>query len=67
MRIERAIDEYLAWRELERDSTKRTIDSYRRILDKLADAYPEATWRHSAAVLGPSGYATFSERGRKKA
>ena len=43
MRIERAIDEYLAWRELERDSTKRTIDSYRRILNKLADAHPEAT------------------------
>jgi site-specific recombinase XerC len=42
MRIERAIDAYLGWRELERDSTPRTLDSYRRILDKLADLYPEA-------------------------
>ena len=42
MRIERAIDAYLDWRRLERDATPRSIDSYRRILWKLAEDYPEA-------------------------
>jgi site-specific recombinase XerC len=40
MRIERAIDAFLAWRELERDATPRSIDSYRRVLDKLAAPIP---------------------------
>jgi site-specific recombinase XerC len=52
MRIERAIDEYLAWRKLERDSTQRTIDSYRRILNKLADSYPEATLASFSGRVG---------------
>jgi integrase/recombinase XerC len=42
MRIERAIDAFLDWRRLERDATPRSIDSYRRILEKLAEDYPEA-------------------------
>jgi site-specific recombinase XerD len=42
MRIERAIDAFLDWRELERDATPRSLESYRRVLDKLATAYPEA-------------------------
>ena len=42
VRIERAIDAYLDWRRLERDATPRSIDSYRRILWKLAEDYPEA-------------------------
>src|SRR5437868_15420397 len=42
MRIERAIDAYLDWRRLERDATPRSIDSYRRILWKLAEDSPEA-------------------------
>ncbi len=42
MRIERAIDAYLAWRRLERDATPRSIDSYWRILVKLAEEHPEA-------------------------
>jgi integrase/recombinase XerD len=42
VRIERAIDAYLDWRRLERDATPRSIDSYWRILSKLADDYPEA-------------------------
>lgn len=42
MRIERAIDAYLDWRQLERDATLRSQDSYRRILNKLAEDYPEA-------------------------
>jgi integrase/recombinase XerC len=42
MRIERAIDAFLDWRRLERDATPRSIDSYRRILWKLAEDYPEA-------------------------
>jgi site-specific recombinase XerD len=42
MRIERAIDAYLDWRQLERDATPRSIESYRRILFKLAEEYPEA-------------------------
>jgi integrase len=42
MRIERAIDAFLDWRELERDATPRSLESYRRVLDKLAAAHPEA-------------------------
>src|SRR5262245_28247363 len=42
MRIERAIDAFLAWFELERDATPRTIASYWSVLRKLASAYPEA-------------------------
>jgi integrase/recombinase XerC len=41
MRIERAIDAFLDWRRLERDATPRSIDSYWRILWKLAEEYPE--------------------------
>jgi site-specific recombinase XerD len=41
VRIERAIDAYLDWRRIERDATPRSIDSYRRILWKLAEDYPE--------------------------
>jgi site-specific recombinase XerD len=41
VRIERAIDAYLDWRQLERDATRRSIESYRRILFKLAGDYPE--------------------------
>ena len=41
MRIERGIDAFLDWRRLGRDATKRSVDSYRRILDKLAEDYPE--------------------------
>ena len=41
MRIERAIDAFLDWRRLERDATPRSVDSYRRILWKLAEAHPE--------------------------
>src|SRR5262249_15062446 len=42
MRIERAIDAFLDWRRLERDATPRSVDSYWRILKKLAEDYPEA-------------------------
>jgi site-specific recombinase XerD len=42
VRIERGLDEFLDWRQLERDATPRSVDSYRRILWKLAEAYPEA-------------------------
>ena len=45
VRIERAIDAFLDWRQLERDATPRSIDSYRRILWKLAEAYPEVDAR----------------------
>ena len=41
MRIERAIDAFLDWRRIERDATPRSVDSYRRILFKLAEDYPE--------------------------
>jgi integrase/recombinase XerC len=41
MRIERAIDAFLDWRRLERNATPRSIDSYWRILWKLARDYPE--------------------------
>jgi site-specific recombinase XerD len=42
MRVERAIDAFLDWRQVERDATPRSLDSYRRILWKLAEDYPEA-------------------------
>jgi integrase/recombinase XerD len=42
VRIAPAIDAFLDWRQLERDATPRSIDSYRRILWKLASDYPEA-------------------------
>jgi site-specific recombinase XerD len=45
VRIERAIDAFIDWRQLERDATPRSIDSYRRILWKLAAEYPEADIR----------------------
>jgi site-specific recombinase XerD len=41
LRIERAIDAFLDWRQLERDATPRSVDSYRRILWKLASDFPE--------------------------
>jgi site-specific recombinase XerD len=41
LRIERAIDAFLDWRRIERDATPRSIDSYWRILAKLAEDYPE--------------------------
>ena len=41
MRVERAIDAFLDWRRLERDATPRSTDSYRRILWKLTEDYPE--------------------------
>ena len=41
MRIERAIDAFLDWRRLERDATPSSVESYRRILWKLAEDYPE--------------------------
>jgi hypothetical protein len=41
MRIERAIDGFLDWRRLERDAMPRSVDSYWRILWKLAQDYPE--------------------------
>jgi site-specific recombinase XerD len=43
VRVERAIDAFLDWRRLERDATKRSDDSYRRILEKLAEDYPEVS------------------------
>ncbi len=46
MRIERAIDAFLDWRQLERDATPRSLDSYQRILWKLARDFPEATFEH---------------------
>jgi site-specific recombinase XerD len=42
VRIERAIDAFLDWRRLERDAPPRSVDSYRRILWKLASDFPEA-------------------------
>jgi integrase len=41
VRVERAIEEFLEWRDLERDATPRSIDSYGRILWKLAADYPD--------------------------
>jgi len=41
VRIERAIDAFLDWRRIERDATPRSVDSYQRILFKLAEDYPE--------------------------
>jgi integrase/recombinase XerC len=43
VRVERAIDAFLDWRQVERDATPRSLDSYRRILWKLAEDYPDAS------------------------
>jgi site-specific recombinase XerD len=45
LRIERSIDAFLDWRQLEHDATPRSIDSYQRVLWKLAKEYPEADIR----------------------
>jgi site-specific recombinase XerD len=42
IRVERAIDAFLDWRQVERDAPPRSLDSYRRILWKLAEDYPDA-------------------------
>lgn len=46
MRVERAIDAFRDWRRLERDATPRSVESYRRILWKLAEDYPELDLGH---------------------
>jgi hypothetical protein len=43
VRIERAIDAFLDWRRLERDAPRSSIESYRRILWKLAEDYQRPT------------------------
>jgi hypothetical protein len=49
VRVERAIDAFLDWRQLERDATPRSLDSYRRI-DELAEALDRAAAsRHAQA------------------
>jgi integrase/recombinase XerD len=42
MRVGRAVDDFLAWRQVERDATPRSVASYWQILRKLVDAFPEA-------------------------
>lgn len=42
MRLERAIDRFLDQMRVERDWTPRTLDSYRRILNTLADDNPDS-------------------------
>jgi integrase/recombinase XerD len=39
VQIESATDAFLDWRRLERDATPRSVESYRRILDKLGEDY----------------------------
>jgi integrase/recombinase XerD len=58
MRVERAIDAYLDWRRLEQDATPRSIDSYRRILWKLAEDYPEV----ELSKLSTADLRTFLKR-----
>jgi integrase/recombinase XerC len=58
MRIERAVDAFLDWRQLERDATPRSVDSYRRILSKLAEDYPESR----IDELGTTDLRTFLKR-----
>ena len=62
MRIERAIDAFLDWRRIERDATPRSIDSYWRILVKLAEDYPEAP----IATLTTEDLRRFLNRWRQK-
>src|SRR3954471_3710327 len=60
VRVERAIDAYLDWRRIERDATRRSIDSYRRILWKLAEDYSEV----DIAALKTDDLRTFLNRWR---
>src|SRR4051812_34555368 len=62
MRIERAIDAFLDWRVVERDATPRSIDSYRRILWKLAEDYPDV----DVAALTTADLRAFLSRWRKR-
>ncbi len=43
MRLDRAVDRFLDFRQLERDSPESSLASYRWVLDKLIDRHPEAT------------------------
>jgi hypothetical protein len=52
--LEEAFYAFLDWRDIERDATPRSLDSYRRILVKLAEDYPEIDVR----VSRPRIYAT---------
>jgi site-specific recombinase XerD len=62
LRIERAIDAFLDWRRIERDATPRSVDSYWRILAKLAEDYPEAP----IATLTTEDLRRFLNRWRQK-
>jgi site-specific recombinase XerD len=61
LRVERAIDAFLDWRQVERDATPRSLDSYRRILWKLAEDYPDA----SLADLTTADLRAFLNRWRE--
>jgi site-specific recombinase XerD len=41
--INDAVDRFLLWRQVERGATVRSLDSYRRILTKFAERYPNRT------------------------
>jgi integrase/recombinase XerC len=43
VRVDAAVDKFLLWRQIERGATVRSLDSYRRILTKLAERYPNRT------------------------
>jgi site-specific recombinase XerD len=62
VRIERAIDAFLDWRQLECNATRRSIDSYWRILWKLAQDYPEI----EVARITTDDLRTFLKRWRDK-
>jgi integrase len=59
VRLDRGIERYLEWRQLERDATPRSIDSYGRMLCKLAARDPEATFSDYEGKQGTVLLRTF--------
>jgi len=62
VQLAEGIDRYLRWREIERGATPRLIESYRRILAKLADRRPQTRLRELAGPDGTQVLRAFLEQ-----
>ena len=62
MRLADALESFLQWRQMERDATPRSIESYRAILDKLVDRHPGASLADFEGRAGTELLRRFLER-----
>jgi site-specific recombinase XerC len=62
VRIGSAIDMFLRWREIERGATVRSVESYRRILAKLAQRHPQTAIGDLAGTDGTRTLRAFVEQ-----